>query len=424
MRFSAEWVEGGKNASAEERSTLCELSVALGDEGTNVSTFYDLKDERHFESILLPAVHLAEGIASDWWHVFGGRDVEHRFLRWRTGFALPDVRLEFNGVRLAVSCRRSSMQNPPLLFLHSKSEQLERGDAELALSSLVDQVVDKLEADGIAASQTAHAWRQVSESRGDPAEAAFCEAAGALGISPYDITEADAAFIEDAANCFEGEALVEFLAGVRQFAGTVAPRSDLIDWVSSRRPRVGSRLPDLEALAHQLAGRQKDPLDRPWAQGVRMARACRAALDIDPTAATTIKGVAEQLGGMRLAHAAGPAGIYALVARHDDGVHIHLRHRGGAAWARDAEKFAFARALGDALCFSDVQRAPVNSLHRAERQAVGRAFAAEFTAPVAAVLEMHRDGKDVDDIAGAFGVNSQLVDHQMENAVRTLAIAA
>lgn len=57
-------------------------------------------------------------------------------------------------------------------------------------------------------------WSHVSRSLDNPDERAFCEAAGALGVDPYGISEADATFIEQAAELFSGEALLKFLAGV------------------------------------------------------------------------------------------------------------------------------------------------------------------------------------------------------------------
>ena len=435
MRFSTEWIADAENLSAEERSTLCELGVFVGGSANgangvgygerNVSTFYDIEDEQGYATICLPAVHLAKGIASSWWRIFGARDIEHSVLPWRTGFALPDLRFAFDGQCLAVRCDQSEMDNPPVSFLHHASESLNRSDAEQALATFVGNVVHRLAADDVAPTEVALAWQRVCESRTDDEEAAFCEAAGALGADPYAISDGDADFIEDAARHFEGEALVEFLAGVRLAANSSAARVAIVDWLSGCRPGSRTLLPDLASLASQLSPRQ-DGAERgpPWARGVRIAKASRAALGIPPGTSTSIKAVAEVLGGVRLARTAGPSGIYALVARNEDGVHIHLRHRGSATWARDAEKFAFARALGDAISFPDTPRAPINNLHQAERQAVGRAFAAEFTAPVEVVMDMWRDGKDIDDIAGHFGVNSQVVHHQIDNAARNLAVAA
>ena len=57
-------------------------------------------------------------------------------------------------------------------------------------------------------------------------------------------------------------------------------------------------------------------------------------------------------------------------------------------------------------------------MHQAERQAAGRAFAAEFLAPVESVLDMVDSGCDVDEISGSFNVSPQVVARQIENQDR------
>ena len=88
MRFSTEWITEGPNVSVEERATLCNLQIFVNDE--NACLHFDPDSKTTFEHITVPVVHLAEGLATDWWSIFGGRDREHQILPYRTGFALPD----------------------------------------------------------------------------------------------------------------------------------------------------------------------------------------------------------------------------------------------------------------------------------------------------------------------------------------------
>ena len=89
VRFSTEWIDDGPNASAEERATLCRLSLYVSDE--NACSFFEPTSNRTCDHVTVPAVHLAEGLATDWWSIFGGRDRDHAIRKYRTGFALPDV---------------------------------------------------------------------------------------------------------------------------------------------------------------------------------------------------------------------------------------------------------------------------------------------------------------------------------------------
>ena len=99
-------------------------------------------------------------------------------------------------------------------------------------------------------------------------------------------------------------------------------------------------------------------------------------------------------------------------------MHIHLRGDEPEEWTVQAKNFAFARAIGDAVCFPDTPRSVVNELRDAERQAAGRAFAAEFLAPIQSVLDMVDSGHDDYEIASSFMVSPQVVARQIESQDR------
>ena len=194
MRFSVDWIDGGVNGGAEERATLCDLRIYVSDQ--NACRFVDFVSNEDAEPLIVPAVHLAEGLATDWWRIFGGRDREHRIQRYRTGFALPDLSFRADGSMFAVAGRSFYSQNPHLSFPFAGEETLPRGAAESTLSRFIEKVVERLAGEGVRNSEVASCWSRVAESRSDPDEQAFCEASGALGLDPYAISEDDARFIE------------------------------------------------------------------------------------------------------------------------------------------------------------------------------------------------------------------------------------
>jgi hypothetical protein len=65
-----------------------------------------------------------------------------------------------------------------------------------------------------------------------------------------------------------------------------------------------------------------------------------------------------------------------------------------------------------------LERAPVNELRLAYRQAAGRAFAAEFLAPVNEVLSMWKAGRDTVAISEAFAVSTEVIERRIENTRR------
>ena len=390
MRFSVEWIDGGLNRAAEERATLCKLGIYL--QGQNACRFIDSVSNQETGSLVVPAVHLAEGLATDWWIIFGGRDRDHGIRRYRTGFVLPDLSFRADGSTFEVTNKACHSDNG--------RETLPRVAAESELSRFIQEVVDRLAGEGVRNSEVAACWSRVVESRNDPDERAFCEAAGALGLDPYAISDDDACFIEQANDIFSEEPLIEFLAGIR----TEERSASVLERVRQMESRPGEAvsLPELGEVAIQVEGLTgHDQVDRPWAAGHRAARACRQALSLGsdhrfPSYAT----LARKLGAERFEPAQLVDGVRALRSCPDGDVRIHLHDHGRA----ERLNFAFARAVGDAVCFRNTPRSVVNDLHRAERQATGRAFAAEFLAPVESVVGMREDGRGVEDIAAEFGV--------------------
>lgn len=415
MEFSTEWIEKGPNASEEERATLCDLRIFVA--GENACHFSAPEAGRTFDCVTVPAVHLAEGLATDWWSIFGGRDREYPIRRYRTGFALPDLVFRCDGSTFEALGNQLFYDNPKLRFWQVEKEEVPRAEAEAALGDFIGSVVERLHESGIQDSETALRWLRISESLNDSDETAFCEAAGALGADPYAIADHAAQIIERAGEMFAGEALIEFLAGL----GKTEQPASILDWVRQveKRPRRASRLPDLPAVAEEIGSvAQPKPGERGWAAGYRAARALRTALDLPAHQGMTPDKFAARLGGEKFEPAPDVNGIHALVSRCNEEVHIHLRDRGSADWAEKPGNFAFARAVGDAICFRDGRRSVVNDLRHAERQATGRAFSAEFLAPVECVLDMFESGRDVDEISGAFHVSPLVVEHQIENRNR------
>lgn len=412
VEFSTEWIEG-PNASAEERATLCNLKVTVGEE--NACFHLDEASQRPSGYLTLPAVHLAEGLATDWWSIFGGRDRESPILRYRTGFALPNLAFKSDGVILEVVGRRLAFRNPDLRFWPARGEVLTKEDGETILGEFVERVVARLSQKGVSNPEVAVRWARVSRTLKNPEERAFCEAAGALGLDPYNMTEAEGRLIERAGELFSGEALVEFLAGLRLGGDAVRVFGRFQENIGCLvgRPKENSCLPELSALTDQfreLTGRRQE--ERSWAPGYRAARALRGAISNGPdTALRSVRSIAKRLGGERFKTGPYIPGVLALVAREEREVFVHLRS------GNPARTFAFARAIGDALCFPEAGRSVVNDLH-AHRQAAGRAFAAEFLAPVDVVADMVEAGKDTYEIADWFNVAPELVDRQMENQDR------
>ena len=61
MKFSVGWIDGGNNASAEERATLCHLKILVGEE--NACSYWDDKEGRPYGWVTVPADKITIGVA-------------------------------------------------------------------------------------------------------------------------------------------------------------------------------------------------------------------------------------------------------------------------------------------------------------------------------------------------------------------------
>ncbi|MBF0307644.1 MAG: ImmA/IrrE family metallo-endopeptidase, partial [Alphaproteobacteria bacterium] len=207
--------------------------------------------------------------------------------------------------------------------------------------------------------------------------------------------------------------------------GTADPEK-MIDWAErmDRRPRHKARIAGLGDVAREAARRSPArPREESWALGYRRARALRGLLGAPRF--RSFRELALALGAGSHYELAEPInGVRAVRSDHDDGVYIHVRSHGKSPGAHSSHLFSFTRAVGDVVCFPEPARAAVNELHAAHRQAAGRAFAAEFLAPVEEIRSMAEDGRDMASIADEFRVSTVVIGRQIENADRIAAACA
>ena len=420
MNFAAEWVEFfAVNTAPHEAATLCDLRIFVG--GQNACRFLDLDEvelaNQKNDRLTIPAVYLAEGLATDWWSILGSRDWDHRIQRYRTGFALPDIILRSHGSHIEVlSGPHRHIMNPQLQFESVESELVSRLDAEAVFSRFIEEVIAKLASAAIHDSELQTRWKRVCISRSDEEESEFCEAAGALGLDPYNISEEHARFIESAYEFLSEKVLLEFLSGLR----TVTWAPSLIDSLYELDDRDERKA--LLPVLSEVDLSSKVTTEPPWAIGYRAARSFRNAMGLSIADRVSYSSLTKKLGASEdFEPIALDGGIRAFVSR-TDGTKIHLQRYNGKDTLSSARStnFAFARAVGDAVIFPTPRRSVVNGLHHAERQAAGRAFAAELLAPINEIENILEKRVDVDDtvLADEFDVSPNVVRYQIENRDR------
>lgn len=411
MEYSIEWVDDASNAVPEERATVADLRLFVG--GQNVTKH--LLNDTYCDHVTVALHGLAEGLVHDWWTILGSREEAVSLRRYRSGTLLPDVRIQCDGAVFEVSAHQAAYVDPDLRFWGAGSEIMSKEEGERRLTRLIEDVLSRIASKGFDGGGLADRWKRVQASRVSP-ERVFCEAAGALGLDPYRIAEHTADFIETAEKYFDGEPLIEFVAGARE-----GEPAKLVDWVDRMMRDQSSRY-RLRALREVAkAAAKPGPVDeKAWSAGYRNARSMRRAMDLDQTVRlASFRDLARRLGAARSYDLApGVDGISAMRREGHHDVHVHLRDHGRQATASATHLFVLARSVGDVVVFPGTQAAPINDMTNAYRQAAGRAFAAEFLAPIDEIRSMRADGKDGFSIAESLHVTPAVVRHQIENAER------
>jgi len=408
VRHSIEWQDDAVNAAPEERATVGDLRLFLNDQNVTMHMI----NEKVGDHVTVALYGLANGLVHDWWSILGARDREFSLRRYRTGYLLPDIRITFDGSIFEVSALQCVYTDPDLRFFGGTSEVLSRHEGEAWLTALIQEVLARLKDRGVPGTSAELRWQRIRSSinRG---EGLFCEAAGGLGLDPYQIADDVADFIERAENVFEAESVVEFVSG----AGEV-DRAKLISWVDQMVRFTGSRyrLPELRSIADGMAKNDsKGSAKAAWAAGYRRARKMRDVLGLKQSdRVSSFRALAQLLGARAYDLAPKVDGINALRRETSNGIDVHVRNHGNP----QGHLFALARGVGDSVCFPEPETAPINRLRHAYRQAAGRAFAAEFLAPIEEIRSMLEDERDEYSIASEFGVSPALIEHQIENQDR------
>ena len=150
---------------------------------------------------------------------------------------------------------------------------------------------------------------------------------------------------------------------------------------------------------------------RPWQLGYAVAGALRTRLNLKPD--ISVAGVAKLAATFGAesfrASPLAPASLRAFQSQLKDAPTIVVEEEGPASTT-----FTLARAIGDFLAFRN-NASCVADLYT-DRQAVGRAFAAEFTAPAEGVVKMiEEEDQSFPRVASHYGVPQHVIHHQYDN---------
>ena len=405
-----------------------------------VTRWLERESKQEADSIYIPAFPVARWVVMNWWALlnepcpeesppgpsaaWSARErawLERHCLRSaESGLFLPRLSMWNDGRYFNahwVPDPDDLYETMPGPFLYGSSDSLNIHEAEDALRSFVVTVLRWLEdvpesrADRLRAN-----WQAITDA--DPQEAAFCKAAGRMGLDPYESSSWPIGLI-DLLEALSPEdpdpILTDFLS-----AATAKNAVPLWDWVSHAQ-QVGKlgRAQEAPPLPLKLVGHAGQA-------GVAAARRLRQKLDIDDNRVLPdIQKIAEQCGLGRLVfqecnHLPEKAIRAAVGWRAGSGPVV----LGPLPQSDEGQRFLEARGLFHAAFMCQRGARLITQTHDWDQQA-SRGFAAELLAPRAALTAEVTEDLDEDEVADAisvlaqkYHVHTELVRRQLQNATR------
>lgn len=429
LRLTYEWESADGVVAPELKATWARFEAWVGSEC--VTQVEDAASNSARRSIYVPLYPVAEWIAYNWWLLsaharpagaFVPRHVRtpvqlplwlrgHNLRGAGDGFLWPNLSIVPEGKWTKVTWFRDPRGEveASIRYLAHGWATCESDSVQRSLAELVENVLARLDEQGIGQTALADEWRAVTSA--DAEEREFCIAAARLGLDPYSIDPAIADVLSTVGSKLEPNLLADFLDAV---SPTTSGIHDGIMWISDAAAtiRKSQSKPDPTLSQLRVALQTISTQDLPWQVGWDAAQKVRSVLGLEPVAPFEFNGLIKTLK----AEGRDP-GLVALGGETSGGGQTLVT---GQHMSVLAERFAKARALWHFAAPHEARKFLLTTSH-SDRQKMARAFAAELLAPAGGVEEFvdERDGvvyfDDIDAVADHFRVSPLVIEHQVEN---------
>jgi len=434
LRIRTEWLAADGIASADLAATFCRLEIWVGDRC--VTRVEDRSSGSVRDGIFCSAYPLAEWIATHWWslrwHVRAAIhhgdptaawawgeprriDQRHDARAAGDGFLWPELTIVPEGEQTLLAWSERRDASDPIRYVTSGVRYLETDDVSRTLASFIESVIARLDACRVTETVLADEWSAIQKS--DAAETAYCRAAAALGLDPYDVEPRVSALLEELGRTL-GDALTTELAE----AADVRLLSEDVRWIREAEQVLGESRPRASGVLTEfrtaMSATRVGGLVPPYRAGWDQARLARKVLGAERTSAIEI----EKLVGIHGRPSLDPA-VQGLAMSRADALNVVVGSRGGG---KPSSRFLAGRALWRALIAApDHAFLLTNATTWSHR--VERAFSAELLAPAEGIRDQIGDARvvdaqTVDELARHFGVAGTLIRHQLDNQLQTTVV--
>ncbi|MDE2912545.1 MAG: hypothetical protein OXL68_06440 [Paracoccaceae bacterium] len=412
------WVDPGPSPDAVMRRTMARFSIEV--DGRMLTVVQDRKSGRYRKQIVVPLFAVANWLVDNWWYLWHepadtheqkpGFEERHNLAYAGQGFLLPKLTIAPSSERIHLVARRWEPDHALISFVEEVDTYVEVEELRQEFQRLIDFVLRRLKSldDNEEAVQLSEAWAAINDL--DPEEQDFSRAAAMCGIDPFNvedgISEAIVAFWERIEPSIREEALA---------AADARSLPQLGDWLVHAvedLASVGNENHWNEIRDHVPASRTQEP----WKQGYELAQSVRDMLGLgqDPFQ-FMFEGPFAVFHQERNSPSRRIEGIVAATTPA-----CVMASRGHSSGTR----FLMARALGEFVSRKEPRLGIVGSLHN-DRQALTRAFAAEFLAPAEVLYRQWSASKvpedEVDKLSQEFDVSTRVIWHQIDNYKREMS---
>lgn len=409
VRFQFDWFETTPSPDELACFTMAELSIEA--HGEIVTSVRDREKRTCRDHVVVPLIGVVEWLVGNWWHLFHeiedtreqkpGFESRHNLAYAGDGFVFPDLVVVPSQEGMLLRWKRYKPKHAGIEFLGDGEANVECEELEEQFRILVDAVIERLRSNGALPETLESEWKAINSL--DPDEREFCRAAALLGVDPFDASDSLAAAIVKFREDIVPSLLDDALA-----VGNADSLPELSEWMkrSLRNLEGVESGNDWADMRPNLPRASPAP---PWERGCELARSVRRRLgvgdgrfDFDSQGSLAVHSE----------EARPPSGrVEGLVAADRPACVTAPRGQAG-------KRFLLGRALGDYLSRSEPGPSLLSSL-ATDRQALSRAFSAEFLAPAEAIRKRLKGGlaeaEEVDDLSDEFGVPSELIRRQVEN---------
>jgi DNA-binding transcriptional ArsR family regulator len=360
------------------------------------------------------------GILDHWWRMLYRRDAPYKIGEFAFSSGSSERRIS-----VAIKSTGNHIERV-LRLLDGPQFQFERSTRLVSLEAFERDLLDNV-VRPVASRMRSHRrydrpiqskLARLDDTYAQSRESAFARTAGALGISPYELSDDGARNIRDLiAMMPDEEPRLDFASAVLS-----EEYGDAAEWTRVEISKQGVRntMAVLRELSNALRHNPSERHIRPWQLGYAVAGRLRTRLNLKPD--VSVAGVAKLAATFGAesfqASPLAPASLRAFQSHLNDAPTIVVQEEGPASTT-----FTLARAIGDFLAFRNNASCVANLY--TDRQAVGRAFAAEFTAPAEGIVKMiEEEDQSFPRVASHYGVPEDVIHHQYDNNQRRFVEAS